>query len=60
MKRRIIALACGTCFLIAFSSGCPCGYSSYTNSAKTGMNHIASAQPAVNQVVVAPSKAAGL
>ena len=60
MKKRIIAIACGTCFLLGVTSGCPCGYSSYNNTAKTGMNRVASAQPAVKQVVVTPSKALGL
>jgi len=60
MKKRIIALACGTCFLLGFSSSCPC-YSSYsTDSAKTVNHRIASTQPAAQQVVVAASSATGL
>ena len=57
MKKKILALACGTSLLVGFTSGCPCGYGSST---KAGMNRMVNAQPAVTQVVVAPSKAVRL
>jgi hypothetical protein len=58
MKKRIIALTCGMCLLTGLG-GCPCSYYS-TNSTKTITHRTADVQSAVKQVVVVPSKAAGL